>query len=412
VCGSGGIGDNMPPDPHTIAVESMLPRFCYARKQHVFVNIETAELLTPTAFDTVNIYVAPCGATGPRSAHNQFLNNPKADKHAGLTYRPGEPLIVDDEINTWRPSKLVPIAGDASPWLNHVAELIPDEAQRNHFIDWCAYVLQRPGKKIGHAILLYTEAHGAGKDTALAPLKAGVGEHNYKITSPAALCGTFTTFLGSQVIYVPEMKNYTKGEVYNNLKMRLSRPPDTVSVRKMWMDAFEIPNTQNWIFTTNSGAAIGFESGDRRLWVPNCVGHPKEDEPYYLKVWHWLKKERGLQIAVGYLLKRDISRLRPGDAPLTTAKQDMIAQSRHPAQRWECEQFDEGGQFEDRTIVGIGEILAVAAHARNIPRDVNLKHVAAALKALGFCNEPEIRVRMGKGFPRLWSFARPACWHN
>lgn len=361
-----------PEAPEDAVVESMLSRFRYARRQNVFVEVTSGEEMSPGQFDTDNVLVSPCGTSGVRAAHNQFLNHPRAAKHASLTYKPGQGVICDGLLNTWRAPALAPIQGDATLWLNHVAELLPDPAQRDHFLDWCAFVLQRPGVKINHAIVLLTEAHGAGKDTALAPLTAML-DRNYKIVMPAELCGTFTGFLEKQVILVPEMKNYTKGEVYNSLKAWIARPPENVSVRKMRMDAYDIPNVQNWIFTTNSGDAVGLEQSDRRFWVGDCVGHPREDRAYYCRLWNWLNGELsqgvpdpdlppdyGKAIAAAWLLKRDLCKFDPGDAPMTAAKQDMIDLATPAPVRWLNEQFEVEGMLYGRAILATAEIRALA----------------------------------------------------
>jgi hypothetical protein len=348
-------------DPRAAAVESMLVRFRYARKQSLFVNIETGETLTQSSFCTQNTGVAPCGISGKKAAHNVFFNHPRAGNHSGVTYRPGQELIVDDEINLWRPSGLAPIEGDASPWLSHVAELIPDEAERDHFLDWLAFVLQRPGSKINHAIVLHTQQHGTGKDTVLEPLWAGVGAGNYRIVIPEELIGIHTSYFASQVLYVPEMKNFSKGEVYIHLKRNIANPPPSVRLRLMFKDTIEIPNFQCWIFTTNSGDAIAIEQGDRRLWMPTCVGHPKEDTAYYKRLWHWLEHENGSAIAVGWLMKQDISAFNVHDAPMTQAKQRMIDLTTAPGILFLESQFEPEGKFFEREYMTAHEMRQLLA---------------------------------------------------
>ena len=265
-------------------------------------------------------------------------------------------------------------------------------------------MLQRPGAKINHAIVLLTEAHGAGKDTALAPLCAAL-DRNYVTAMPTQLCGTFTGFLEGQVILVPEMKNYTKGEVYNSLKAWIARPPDRVSVRKMRMDAYEIPNIQNWIFTTNSADAIGLESSDRRFWIADCVGHDRDDRAYYRRLWEWLNAD-GKAIAAGWLLDRDISGFDAGDAPMTSAKADMIEMAMPSGARWLQDQFDpDGGVLHGRTIVGTYEIRALADDGWQ-SQPLRDAQIAEVLKGRGFRKLPGKYKISGK--PRnVWTTLAP-----
>lgn len=374
-------------DPRAVAIESMLFRFRYARKQSRFVNIETGETLSHGDFCTQNTDVAPCGTGGKKAAHNVFFNHPHAGNHIGLTYRPGEALIIDDEINIWRPSGLAPAEGDASPWLYHVVELIPDEAQRRHFLDWMAFVLQRPGAKINHAIVLYTVDHGMGKDTALEPLFAGIGDRNYKTTTPEELIAVNSRYLEAQLIYVSEMKNFNKGEIANLLKRQIARPPHTVQLRLMFQDVIEIPNTQCWIFTTNAGDAVTIERSDRRYWVPQCIGHSSEDVAYYNRLWRWLEHEKGREICIGWLLKRDISQFNPFDAPMTQAKQDMIDLATPSGVLLLESQFEPGGKLYARQHITTMELrqLLNDDFGGTMVRDV---HIMEILHRHGFRKTP------------------------
>jgi hypothetical protein len=392
-------------DPRGVAIESMLSRFRYARKQSRFVNIETGEMLTHSDFCTQNTGVAPCGTGGKKAAHNVFFNHPRAGNHAGLTYRPGQELIVDDEINLWRPSGLAPMEGDASPWLSHVVELIPDEAQRNHFLDWMAFALQRPGSKINHAIVLYTLEHGRGKDTALEPLWAGIGDRNYNTVTPEELLAVHTKYLQAQIIYVSEIRNFNKGEIANRLKTQVARPPHTVQLRLMFQDTIEIPNTQCWIFTTNAGDAVMIERSDRRYWLPACVGHPSGDAAYYSRLWHWLEKENGREICIGWLLKRDISRFNPHDAPMTQAKQDMIDLGTPPGVLFLESQFEHGGKLHERvhlTSVELRQLLNDDFGMAPV-KDV---HLVEILHRQGFRKMPE-KYWIEGNMRRIWTRLDP-----
>jgi hypothetical protein len=397
-------------DPGTVARETMFSRYAYVLGSKRFFNVETREGLDPDQFCSVNVLVAPYGRSGERSADAIYLNDRRARKLSQFTYRPGAPAIVGAEANTWQKGGLEPIVGAVpAPWLEHVAEMIPDEAQRNHFLDWCAFVLQRPGEKINHAVVLYTANHGAGKDSLLAPLFSGVGASNWQNVPPETLCREFTGFLEKQLIYVPEVKNFTKGEFYNFTKRVLAAPPETVSVRKMRTDAYDIPNIQNWIMTTNAADAIRLEADDRRYWIADCVGHDRADLAYYDRLWgflddkdeHGRKRDTGRKIAMGWLLARNVSRFRPFDAPMTDAKREMIDQAGSAPLRWCRDALREGGKFEDRKIVAAREIVDAAEKSRsNASREVNMKWALAALKAEGFTSLE--RMRDGKDLWRLW----------
>jgi sugar phosphate isomerase/epimerase len=56
--------------------------------------------------------------------------------------------------NRWRDARPAVASGaDASPWLDHVERMIPDDVERKHVLDVMAFKVQHPNIKINHAVL-------------------------------------------------------------------------------------------------------------------------------------------------------------------------------------------------------------------------------------------------------------------
>jgi hypothetical protein len=244
-------------------------------------------------------------------------------------------------------------------------------------------------------------------------------DHNYVTVTPTRLCGLHTDFLLSQVVFVPEMMNYSKGEVNAKLKEWLAEPPPRVSVRDMYRKAYEIPNKQCWIFTTNSSNAIGLDPSDRRFWVPDCDGHDPKDIEYYVRLWNWLRGEiamgvldpdsspfYGCEVVAAWLMKRDLSSFHAGNAPMSEAKQDMIEQALPSGVRWLQDQFDPGGgALHGRTIVGTYEVRALADDGWQ-SQPLRDAQIAEVLKGRGFRKLPGKHWIGGK--PRnVWTTLAP-----
>jgi hypothetical protein len=404
--------EDLPEAPEEVALAAAEARYVYCLDLEAFADLETGSFLKATAFRIQNTHIAPAGSFGLKSADNKLFNRKTFRRVATASYRPGEPPLtrqmangaMQEVVNTWRPSPLVPIRGvHPTPWLDHVHKLLSDPGEREHFLNWCAYVLQNPGKKINHAIVLYSATQGVGKDTALAPLIYGVGEHNKKGASPAALTQPYTPFLEGQLIVVSEMENFEKRDVYNKLKEWLADPPSTVDVRHMYIRPYPVPNIQNWAFNTNKENAIAMEQTDRRFWIANC-DIPRPPEDYFIGLWNWLKskQEKGLEKCVGWLLDRNVSAFNPkAPPPDTRAKKAMLDHSQPAPIRWCCGQLREDGEFEDRTVMSASDLVRASARSKNSgARDVSDKGAVAALKAEGFRKVPQ--KRNGKGFLRLW----------
>jgi hypothetical protein len=409
------------PIPET-AYDRMLARYVYVSGIDRYVDVTTGQTLTSKAFNSGNVAVRPFGLSGEKSAEATFQNAPGARKVATATYRPGQGAIINEQINgatmatanLYRPSTLRAIRnGDATPWLNHVAALFgpAGSATREHFLDWCAFIVQNPGKKINHAIVLLGEP-GIGKDTVLVPIIAAVGAHNASIVKPETLIGQFNHFLEAQLIVVEEMMNFSKKETYNKLKDWLAAPPDRIEINRKHMHPYSVPNIQVWIFLTNHDDAIALEDGDRRFWVHRCLLEKPLPPAYYESLYRWLLTEQGNEIVAGWLLDRDISRFNPHSAPpMTEAKEEMLEASVATPIRWIAEQLAENGAFHGRELVTASELVEHARSAFETParvaEQVREKHACAALRRAGY-QTLEGKYRVGAKITRLWTnSARP-----
>jgi hypothetical protein len=124
-----------------------------------------------------------------------------------LSWQPGYPEIIEGKVavdgtlkddpkgriyNLFRPSDAVATEGDVSPWLNRVRTIYPDDA--DYIIQWMAYRIKNPGKKINHALVLGGK-QGIGKDWMLEPLRYGVGKGNFKNADPDELFRPFSEWV-------------------------------------------------------------------------------------------------------------------------------------------------------------------------------------------------------------------------
>ncbi len=402
------------------ALDRMLARSVWCAKIERYVDLDTGEQQSPKAFNAANVDVAPFGKGGENSAEARFQNHPKARKAAIPTYRPGQGVLIADTnehgrpvlaVNLWRPSTLVPAKNvtdqDVRLWLDHVALIFGhlDGPAVAHFLNFVAFMLQRPGVKINHALVVVGEAQGTGKDTVFVPIVRALGLHNVKTITPELLAGQWTHYLLAQLVRVEEMMNFKRKEMANKLKPWLCAPPETVSINCKNVKQYDIPNVQNWIMFTNHKDALSIEDTDRRYWVHECRLEAPREAAYYAKLYEWYDNG-GCEKVAGWLLQRDLSAFNPTAAPpATDAKRAMAVQSQSKQVRWAYEQLT-AGEFAGRSIVLCRELVKLADAPfdddNDAPAGVTDKHVAAALKAAAFQQVGQ-RIKINGKARQLWA---------
>ena len=335
--------DGSPADPNAgipeTAIERAVREYVWCQKLERYAHLASGEMLTGKAFNAANVLIAPFGRTGIQSAEAEFQNHPNRRKAIIPTYRPGRGVLISetnehgrpvDAVNLWRPSSLVPAKNitddDVRPWLDHI-ELIfgaLDDPAAKHVLDWQAFVLQHPGEKINHALVIVGETQGTGKDTAFGPFHRAIGIHNVATITPETLNTPWTHYLLAQVIRVEEMMSFKRKEVANKLKPMISTPPETVSVNTKNVKQYDIPNVQNWIMFTNHENAVSIEATDRRYWVHKCCLEAPREPSYYAKLYGWYDAG-GCENVASWLLQRDLSAFNPmATPPSSEAKRLML----------------------------------------------------------------------------------------
>lgn len=234
------------------------------------------------------------------------------------------------------------------PWLDHVKKLYPDPIEHEHFLDFCAHMLQRPDEKIQHGIVM-AGTQGIGKDTALFPLRRGVGEWNAAEVGPDAITSPYNGHVRSVLLVINEVRphdeEYKASNFYNMLKPLLASPPEMLPMTLKYANTIYIRNLCHIILTTNDPLTMYIPPEDRRLFVmTSALEDPKEHQVfsagYFDVLYDWLKKG-GCDIVIDWLLKRDISELNPNTPPPMTSGKKAIIGSANQVRRCEIDEIFE-----------------------------------------------------------------------
>lgn len=241
--------------------------------------------------------------------NSQGLAWPQAQ---GTCFRPELPpghITHDGLVNTWWPIDTPCEPGDVSPFLRHLAKLLPNESDRNVLISYAAAVVQFPGDKFQWWPLLQG-VQGNGKTLLLEVLEHCVGArycHRPNASEIAGGGGKFTAWLDRKVLIgFEEVKTSHKSEVLEILKPIVTN--NRIEIQGKGVDQFTGDNRANGILHSNHKDAIAIARGDRRYAVfytaQQELGDLERDGmvgPYFPTLYHWLRHEGGLAHLNHYL---------------------------------------------------------------------------------------------------------------
>jgi len=302
-------------------------RLVFIQSLNRFVDLESlgsqSELLTPSVEAVRNYYRDQVD-----DMPQVLLSNPSFSKTHGLTYVPGGEKIVDDRLNLWRQSDLVPAPGeDVSPWLDLLEGIVSDEKEREYLVQRLAFDIQHPDQKVNHHLLLFSKTQGVGKDTLIYPYVQAIGDWNVSYVPGDENSLRFNGYLmHSKVVIYQETDIADKRRSYNHWKQFAAAPPEYIAVNEKHNPVVNIPNLHSYIFMSNIFDSIALEGSDRRLSCIHCTEDPL-DKKMARKIWQWYHSG-GFEAVAGYLAEIDLASFDPqGHALITEYKQEMQEQA-------------------------------------------------------------------------------------
>lgn len=348
-------------------LDAIFERYVWVEKASRAFDRETRTVLDDLQFSVRNNHIcAPRG--GKATPWTLWLSDAtRLQRAASVTYRPGGEMMIAEKdgvcVNTWVAPNFTPRVvseDEASPWVEHVAYLVPDETERTYLLDWLAFIVQNPGVKPNWQVVWGSRHHGVGKDMALEPVRRALGQHNVRNVHPEQILSQRTDwFENARLVVVEEMKSYGKRELENRLRPFLASPPEYVPISKVYMPTYDVPNIAAVLFLTNEDNALPISKEDRRHFVVWCDDeiHPR-DEAYYVGLASWYEGG-GTDIAASWLMQRDLSAFNAkGRAPMTAAKQEMIGATMSPLEAWIEDGIRDGeGPFRP-DIIEVGDLLS------------------------------------------------------
>lgn len=288
------------------------------------------------------------------------LRNPTLRSVRGYTYKPQQPgdVVVQEQdpdsgdmgeyFNLYRPPTILPKKGNVDLFLEHVYKMFPEEKIAKHILHWFAHLVQNPGDKVMHALLIQGK-QGIGKSFLAYAMSRVLGRHNVGIVDHSETSGTYTGWMrGKQLVAIEEVLGQRRRDFVNHLKALITA--DRVRINEKYVAIYEIPNRTNLMLLTNYEYALILDPDDRRFFVANSPATVGEfGEKYFNDLWNWIETEKGAAALLQHLGNKKEYKMGGAEfsatkaPPVTQAKLDTIEASRAGVEHYLIDQFHAKG---------------------------------------------------------------------
>lgn len=383
----------------------------YIRKSHKILTPD-GDMLDQGQFKaTYGGYVFSLDATNDKTTKNaweaftesQAVRYPKV--HDAM-FRPDlEPGSIFERngrrlVNNYVPAKIPMNKGDVTPFLNHLAKVLPVERDREILLAYMAACVQHKGMKFQWTPLLQG-VEGNGKTLFSRCVAESLGM-DY-VSSPRAeeIGNKFNSWMKDKLFVYVEDVYYPdhKKEIIESLKPLITN--NYVSVEPKGQDLVLTYVVANFMLNSNHKDAIRKTKNDRRFAVFYTAQQAESDlerdgidGDYFPKLYKWLREQNGYAIVSEYLNSYNIpDELNPATscqrAPRTSSTDEVLVNSLGGIEQEILEAIDEGRPgFAGGWISSIAlDRLLDSMHAsRTIPRNKRRE----VLQTLGYDWHPRL----------------------
>lgn len=252
------------------------------------------------------------------------------------TFHAGAGIICADPdgkmaVNTWRPMRRWEAKADISLFLDHVAYLFADEAERNTFLDWLAHLEQKSGELPHYGWLHVAHHTGCGRNwfaSLLSRVWRGYVAPNVDL--PALLDSPYNGSLSGRVIAIVDEIQEGGGEsnYRHTNKLRSLVNAEYRDVNPKYGRQYREHNSCRWLVFSNHLNALPIDSTDRRWRVVVHSDTPRASETY-VQLYAALNDPEFINAVAVFLQKRDISQFKPGERPpMSEAKRAVVGASK------------------------------------------------------------------------------------
>lgn len=360
-------------------------------KGRSYLHLASGEKLDPEEFgDSVK---SKLGA----APHNVLMLSPTMPKVMHRDYRAGVAQLILPEpdgtfaVNLWQRGGVIPAAGDYQPILDFFARFLPDTLSRDHVLKYLAHLVQHPGEKIEHGVII-TGGYGTGKGTLHRIITAIIGDKNARKIEGVELGEPYTARLvDAQVLMIEEAHHGERLEVFEKTKELLTA--EFYYAHDKHVRRFRGRTPRGMFLASNDAAPMVLPRGDRRWFVcstpetPETEEEKKANRTFFKQLHDLLDRDDSTVAAFAeYLRTLSLEGFNAkGVPPMTKAKEVATEESRTPIAQMLADLIQAGGIPFHRDVMSVAEVihaLKTSTWADNLER-LNPKKVARAMHDLG-----------------------------
>tara|TARA_R110000823_G_scaffold234654_1_gene360857 strand:+ start:900 stop:3191 length:2292 start_codon:yes stop_codon:yes gene_type:complete len=320
-------------------VETMNKYCIYVRDIGIFIilhnenwylkkNGEANDYFEKYTFNTFN----SAGKPQPKNVFNLWKKNTKRREVDKIVYDPSN--SQENVFNLWKGYKITyddvkDYDGECKFLLDHILNVWcnGDEEHYNYVLNWLAFKLQYPAKKIGVVIALRSQ-EGAGKGLVFKIIAKIIGKNHYcSISNINSLIGDFNGLSeGRQLIDLDEAVWGGNKLMEGRLKSIITEEEQVINKKNK--EQYVIDNYCDFFMTTNEDWFAPVNRNSRRyfcLEMNNKIAgfNLSDDSRSYIKE---LMKSDEMAFAK-HLYERDVSKFNPRQFVKTKLLQDQVEQN-------------------------------------------------------------------------------------
>ena len=390
-----------------VSEHPLIKNWVYLTKFDKFYCIKTGEVISATAADMQFQKQTPLSMDGYTQRASKFFaeNGGRTvhhDQYVPSFWVAENPFFEHDGIqyiNSYR-GDLVPAVGDPSgdgvgKVVRHIYDLFLSDDDANALLNWMAYCIQNPGKRILWSPVILG-VQGDGKTTIGRILSAAMGQRNVKNISLDEIYSSFTGWAAGGCVGVIEeirITGHSRHDVMNKLKPFITN--ERISVVRKGFDGVDVLNTQNYLAFTNHSDALVLDTGDRRWGVFSTRFESRDEmlaqrpKEYWDDLYDAINNHQANIRA--YFMEIDLDGFNPNAAPaVNQAKEEMIQESISDAESDIDEVMLKGGAGVSINVVipsKVNELLVTSGYQK-----LSSIRIGKILKKLGFIRSRQFKV--------------------